>query len=212
VPRRVFGDKHWAEPLKWNKDAQAKGGRHKVFCASMADVMDDEAPEGQRERLWDLINQTPYLIWQLLTKRPQRYSRYLPKSFAHNNVWLGCSAENQEFYNVRWPVLRLVGEDYGLTTWISYEPALGPLSMDAWVAKGHNKGLGNADDYPDWIVCGGESGNERRPMQQEWAEELREEALYAGVAFYMKQMSARTPEQGKELIPSRLLIREFPKG
>jgi protein gp37 len=84
--------------------------------------------------------------------------------------------------------------------------------MDAWVAKGHNKGLGNADDYPDWIVCGGESGNERRPMQQEWAEELREEALYAGVAFYMKQMSARTPEQGKELIPSRLLIREFPKG
>src|ERR1700690_3208874 len=61
VPRRVFSDKHWAEPLKWNRLAGASGKPWRVFCASMADVMDDEAPEGQRERLWELIDQTPNL-------------------------------------------------------------------------------------------------------------------------------------------------------
>jgi len=208
VPRRVFGDKHWNEPFKWNRDAQAAGVQRKVFCASMADVMDDEAPEGQRERLWELIDRTPYLIWQLLTKRPQRYNRYLPQSFAHNNVWLGMSAENQEFYDVRWPALRLVALDYELVSFVSYEPALGPLSMDKWAENAPND---DAADFPDWLICGGESGNGRRLMEQTWAEKLHEEATHAGVKFFMKQLSARTPEEGAKLIPAHLLIREFPQ-
>src|SRR6185437_14583692 len=68
VERRVFADKHWREPLKWNEDAAASRVRRRVFCASMADVMDDEAPAGQRERLWALIDDTPHLDWLLLTK------------------------------------------------------------------------------------------------------------------------------------------------
>ena len=89
-PRRLTSDSNWNEPLRWQKRAIADGRHMKVFCASMADVMDDEAPEGARERLWALIDKTPNLIWQLLTKRPQRYARYLPKDgFVHDNVWLG---------------------------------------------------------------------------------------------------------------------------
>lgn len=59
MPRRTFGDAHWGEPLKWNRDAQKSGVKSKVFCGSMCDVMDDEWPDGVRERLWDLIDQTP---------------------------------------------------------------------------------------------------------------------------------------------------------
>ncbi len=210
VARKIMSDAYWKQPLKWNKAAQAAGVKHKVFCASMADVMDDEAPDGQRERLWELIDQTPNLIWQLLTKRPHRYMRYLPKTgFANRNVWLGCSAENQPFYEIRWPILRLVGDEYNCTTFISYEPALGPLSIEKTAieqpADGH-------PDFPDWIICGAESGNDHRPMEQAWVEELQEEARNAGVAFFMKQFGARTPEQGAQLIPAHLLVRQFPGG
>ena len=54
--RRVFGQAHWDEPLKWNRQAEKAGIRTRVFCGSMCDVMDDEAPEGQLQRLWDLID------------------------------------------------------------------------------------------------------------------------------------------------------------
>ena len=213
APRKQMSEHYWNEPLRWNKAAQAAGVRRKVFCASMADVMDDEAPEGTRERLWALIDRTPNLVWQLLTKRPQRYMRYLPKRFVSRNVWLGVSAENQEFYNVRWPILRRVTRHFDCPSWISYEPALGPLSMEKWAAEqqGDEDYL---DYYPDWIIFGGESGNGRRPMEIQWAEDLlRECRENASVTkFFMKQLGARTPTEGKNLIPASLLIHEFPRN
>ena len=170
--------------------------------------MDDEAPEGARERLWNLINSTPNLIWQLLTKRPHRYSRYLPSGgFVHKNAWLGTSAENQQFYNVRWPLLRLVCLDLGLVSFISYEPAIGPLSIE----PSHLSAI-HPRDFPDWMIAGGESGTHRRPMQTEWFEKVKAECEAHGVKFFCKQMSARTPEEGAKLIPSHLLIRQFPNS
>ena len=209
-PRRVTSDSNWKEPIRWNKAAQAAGTKAKVFCASLADVMDDEAPDGQRKRLWDMIDNTPYLTWQLLTKRPQRYTSYLPsEGFRHKNVWLGTSAENQHFYNIRWSVLRIIAEDFGLVSWISYEPALGPLSLDEYAIT-LSSSQDHYEDYPDWLVCGGESGTNRRPMEQAWAENLQSECELAGVHFFMKQFSARTPDEGKKLIPPHLLIHQFP--
>lgn len=199
LPRRTFGDAHWNEPLRWNREAEAAGIKAKVFCASMADVMDDEAPSGARERLWELIDKTPYLIWQLLTKRPHRYERYLPEEFRFNNVWLGTSTENQHFYNIRWPIVANVAAAYQLIGWISYEPALGPLTI-----------ITAYDDVPDWVICGGESGGGHRPMEQLWAEVLRVECEDKGAAFFMKQMSAQTPAKGAALIPANLLVRQFP--
>ena len=210
VPRRVFGDKHWNEPLKWEKMAAASGKPWRVFCASMADVMDDEAPEGQRERLWELIDQTPHLTWQLLTKRPQRYTSYLPSNgFRHRNVWLGATCENQHYYDVRWPVLRIVAHEFECLSWISYEPALGPLSIEDWQCKEERSDP--YDEVPDWIICGGESGNGRRPFEKLWAENLLEECGRYGTNFFMKQFGARTPSEGKALIPPHLLVHQFPE-
>jgi protein gp37 len=199
VPRRTFGDKHWNEPLKWDRRAKEDGTKTKVFCASMADIMDDEAPEGQRERLWELIDNTPNLIWQLLTKRPQRYLRWLPKKFQHANVWLGTTAENQETFNIRAPHLIDASVDRGTIAFISYEPAIGPLTLS---------GLPNWN--LDWLIFGGESGRGRRPMEQAWAENVLRECRERGTKFFMKQMSALSPEEGKNLIPPHLTIQEFP--
>ena len=69
--RRVFGEKHWGEPLKWNAEAQEQELRRRVFCASMADVFELRSDlDPWRDRLWALIDQTPWLDWLLLTKRP----------------------------------------------------------------------------------------------------------------------------------------------
>lgn len=208
-PRRVTSDANWKTPLTWDKQAYKLGRQDKVFCASLADVMDDEAPVGARERLWELIDNTLNLIWQLLTKRPTRYGSYLPEDgFKHGNVWLGTSAENQHFYDLRWSVLRVIAHDLNLDSFISYEPALGPLTILDFAESHANDRF---DSVPDWIICGGESGNDRRPMQQTWAEDLQSDCAIAGVAFFMKQFSARTPEEGAKLIPPHLLIREFPQ-
>jgi protein gp37 len=203
VPRREFGDKHWGEPLKWDKVAAREGVQAKVFCSSMADVMDDEWPKGVRERLWELIDNTPNLIWQLLTKRPHRYHRYLPAAFKHRNVWLGTSAEDQHYYDIRWPILAEIRKETMLTTFISYEPALGPLTLKK---HAHLLDVG----VPDWIIAGGESGPKRRSMKTEWFTNLKQECEDNGVSFWLKQMSARTPEEGAALIPANLLLRQFP--
>ena len=68
LPRRTK-EANWRKPLKWNKEAEVKGVRTKVFCASMADVFDNRIPVEWRNALWDLIKATPHLDWQLLTKR-----------------------------------------------------------------------------------------------------------------------------------------------
>lgn len=223
-PRRITSDANWLEPLKWNKVAQQEHRQHLVFCASLADVFDDEAPEGARERLWDLIDMTPHLTWQLLTKRPQRLTRYLPqRGFKFNNIWLGSSAENQQFYDLRWPWLRLAAIDLDAVSFISYEPALGPLLIDPFARRLEERRETRRDlidlidppprrFVPDWIIFGGESGHGRRPMEIMWAEELMRECEMWEVKFFMKQVSASTPVKGAHLIPAHLLIREFPAG
>lgn len=212
APRRTFSDKHWHQPELWNKAAAGAGEMRNVFCASMADVMDDEAPAGERERLWELIDVTPNLMWQLLTKRPQRYTRYLPAhGFRHGNVMLGATTENQPFYELRIAHLVkaaeiLAANNLGagnttellrVLTFVSYEPALGAISM---------RGL----EKPDWLIFGGETGADRRFMEWQWAERARDECAEFGVAFFMKQMSAHSPAQAAKLIPAELLVRQFP--
>ena len=64
---------YWQQPIAWNREALAAGMRHRVFCASMADIFDNRAPETWRADLWALIRATPALEWQLLTKRPHRF-------------------------------------------------------------------------------------------------------------------------------------------
>ena len=87
APRRFFGDRHWNEPLKWDRAAEKAGERHRVFCASMADVFEDRRDlDEPRARLYGLIEQTPNLDWMLLTKRPQVVGKLVPYGDAWPDV------------------------------------------------------------------------------------------------------------------------------
>lgn len=210
VPRRTFNDDHWRDPIRWNKAAKAAGAVEKVFCLSMGDVMDDEAPDGARERLWDLVDQTPWLLWQFLTKRPQRYLRYLPADgFENSNVILGATTEDQQRWNERMPHLFEAGHTLHrrngfrrantarVQIFASYEPAIGPIIPPGLM--------------PDWVIFGGETGPERRPMELAWAKQMAWECEHRGAAFFMKQMTAANPAKAAALIPAEMLIRQFPE-
>lgn len=104
--RAMAAESYWKLPTKWNAEAETTGIRRKVFCSSLADVFEGEntmpadahAPVASaRERLWRVIEATPYLDWLLLTKRPENIAGMMPAHWQANprhNVWLGTSAED----------------------------------------------------------------------------------------------------------------------
>lgn len=96
---RTMSRGNWRLPRQWQKEAAATGIRRKVFSGSMCDWADKNAPEGQRDRLWALIQQTPDLDWQLLTKRSPNIRKYLPADWGdqgYDNVWLGVTVEDRK--------------------------------------------------------------------------------------------------------------------
>jgi protein gp37 len=184
--RRVTSDINWRNPIKWNRQAEAAGTRTKVFCASMADIFDGEAPAETRERLWDLIRATPSLDWQLLTKRPTNIARFLPKDWGdgYPNVWLGVSAENREFALRRIPVLQSIP---ATIRFVSAEPLLGDL--------------GELDlEAIDWLIIGGESGRGARPFDVAWADRLIEQSKLQEVKVFVKQLGRKPVFDGNELV------------
>ena len=175
--RKRTSENYWREPIRWDRRAKAAGTQERVFCASLADVLDNQAPPGAREDLWQLIRSTPNLDWQLLTKRPQNLEEMLPPDWGEGypNVWLGVSAEDQNQYDRRWPIL---ARTPAIIKFISYEPTLGGVS------------LAGQDSMPDWLIWGGESGSRRRRLEPEWIRRITQECCQHGVAVFGKQWGA----------------------
>ena len=232
--RRRTSAANWKEPVKWANAARRLGRRDKVFCASLADVFDAEAPVDSRRDLWSLIRFTSdALDWQILTKRPERIMYVMsedglyPHFFEANHCWLMTSTENQEAADKRIPLLlQIPAAVHG----ISAEPLLGPLDLSRWIglypihetndersvdtASDHRWGNGDRQPGPtvgiSWIIVGGESGAQARMMKPEWARSLRNQCSATGTAFFMKQMgSVFGPSKGHEL-PEDLNIKQFP--
>ncbi len=182
--RRFFGDAHWNEPVKWNRQAEAEGVRRRVFCASMADVFEvhPDLP-AQRTRLFELIESTPYLDWQLLTKRPEHVptmaAMWMDAWPAH--VWIGTTVEDQQRANLRVPRLLRVP---AAVRFLSCEPLLGSVSLKPWLRD------------VQWVIVGGESGPKHRPMDLDDARALRNECAIGGIPFFFKQVGGRTPTAG----------------
>lgn len=195
---------YWKDPLKWNEKAKATGKPWRVFCNSLADVFDNEAPAEWRLELGHLICQTPRLTWMLLTKRIGNASMALRDfNWTHfpRNVWLGATVVTQEEADRDIPKLLELRAD---VKFISVEPQLGRVdlaehlgmywnsTMNAWegtCSRFNPRGLG-------WVICGGESGPKARPFDVEWPRVLRRECAVAGVPFFMKQLGAHTIWRG----------------
>lgn len=220
--RRLFGDKHWNEPIKWNAAAKATGERQRVFCASMADVFEDHPQvEDERVRLLDLIVNTPWLTWLLLTKRPENVNRMIEQAtgFSESDmwfhavgdrVWIGTSVEDQRRADERIPELLKIPAKI---RFLSCEPLLGPVNIKPHLQRRVQyyfpvTAFGEAWEYQteriDWVIVGGESGHSKRPIDADWARSIRDQCQAAGTAFFMKQMDK------VQAIPDDLMIREFP--
>lgn len=129
---------YWRKPMVWDAAAKSAGQRHRVFCASLADVFDNHAsilPEW-RDDLWALIAATPHLDWMLLTKRPGNIANMLPVPFdfekQYPNVWLGCTVVNQAEADRDIPKLLAVP---AAVRFLSMEPLLGPVDLRRWTAS-----------------------------------------------------------------------------
>lgn len=190
TPRRFFSDKHWSEPLNWNRKLEKTGDRQRVFCASMADVFEDRQElDEHRHRLWQLIAATPQLDWLLLTKRPQLALRFSPWSNDWpKNVWLGTTIENQKRADENLPFLL---ESNARVKFISAEPLLGPLDLSAYIAD------------LNWVITGGESGPKARPASPAWFRDLHMQCMAENVPFHFKQWGDWAPGEGENLPRAR---------
>jgi protein gp37 len=190
TPRRVTSPTNWKNPLKWNRDAQAQGHRRSVFCASLADVF-EEHPDviEARERLWVLIEQTPWLNWLLLTKRPQNILKMSPWGEQWpDHVWVGTSAGTQRRADDEIGLLLDVPAAVHI---VSVEPQLEFVNLRPYL------------DRLGWVICGGESGPQARPFDLAWARDLRDQCHAAHVPFYFKQVGGRYHHSGGRLLDGR---------
>lgn len=218
APRYRTTNRYLLQPNLWNQKAKAKGEPWRVFCASQADVFDNEVDPTWRAQLWHLIKTTPYLTWLLLTKRIGNASDMLPMDWeeGYPNVWLGITTGTQKAFDRDWPKLAQVP---ARVRWLSIEPQLESVrvrpAMSAWGAL----------ELPDWIVTGGENApsSRARPYHLEWAEDLLYQSRKHGMYFFMKQLGVNAylrsepyPHTGKgdEIAewPDHLRVREFPRA
>src|ERR1017187_249262 len=185
APRRMTSDSYWKQPLGWDREAAKAGTRPRIFCGSLCDWADDEAPAGQRDRLWDLIRQTPHLDWLMLTKRASNINKYLPADWniGYANVWLGVTCENKQHGLPRLEALRGIPAS---VHFLSCEPLL------------EDMGEMNLEGI-EWVIVGGETGGNARSMDVIWAEGIVEQCRKQGVPVWMKQLG-KSPALNGELM------------
>lgn len=177
---------YWREPLKWNAQAESTGIRPRVF-PSLCDPFDAEVPREWKLEFDGLRFKTQSLDWLLLTKRPNRIQGW-------DFDWFGTSVESKDQL-WRIDALRENGEG-ARVRFLSLEPLIGDL------------GALNLTGI-DWVITGGESGPNRRPMELEWAQDIQRQCEAAGVAFWFKQISDQRPGQGEDALGR--VYHELPK-
>jgi protein gp37 len=219
--RRKTTPANWRKPLQW--DAQhaeffaAHGRRRRVFCASLADVFDNQVPAEWRRDLFELIGRTAHLDWLLLTKRignAREMLNAVVEDLSHGlntwderpwpGVWIGATVVNQA--EADRDILKLL-DTPARVRFLSIEPILGPVFLTnlhvGFCTPLHNLGvLPSSHDHIDglrffggidWVIGGFESGHHARPGNPAWARSLRDQCAAAGTAFLWKQNGEWAP-------------------
>ena len=184
-------------PLQWKKP-------RRIFANSMSDLFHRDVPDEFVLRVFDVMAQADWHIFQVLTKRPSRLVRLVPQITERvqaymgkgatwpEHIWLGVSVETMQY---QWRVDKLRQVPAAIR-FISAEPLLGSL-----------RELDISDIH--WLIAGGESGPGYRPCKPEWIRELRDSCHAAEVAFFFKQWGGRTPKAGGRDLDGRTWD-EFP--
>jgi protein gp37 len=195
----------------------------RVFVNSLSDTFHDGIPDSHLDALWTTMAACPQHTFQILTKRPERMLSYIHGHLARGttwregltgqplpNVWLGVTVEDQEQADRRIPLLLATP---AAVRFVSMEPLLGPVSLDLLPGGPDGNAVRNAldgtlfytdadydDDLPklDWVIVGGESGPNARPMDPAWVRDLRDQCQAAGVPFFFKQWGEWAPHPRKD--------------
>jgi protein gp37 len=157
-----------------------------VFVNSMSDLFHARVPVAFIQDVFAVMAATPRHTYQVLTKRSMRLRRLADQLDWPANVWMGVSIEGEKHVG-RADDLRQVP---AAVRFLSCEPLLGPLP-------------GLKLDSIDWVIAGGESGPEHRPVDEAWITELRDACTDVGIAFFFKQWGGRTPKTGGRLLGGR---------
>lgn len=176
----LFLDQHiLRQPLSWKRP-------RKIFVNSQTDTFGEFVPDSLFGQMAGVMFLCQYHTFQILTKRADRMFDVLSRVPIHprgldpvSHVWLGCSIENQEWADKRRGPMRKLAEA-GWLTWVSYEPALGPVDWTGW-------------EFLRWIVSGNESGREARPGPPDWHRDTRDFCQQSGIAYFFKQWGAFSP-------------------
>ena len=163
------------EPLRWRRPCR-------IFVNSMSDLFHEDMPMEFLWKVFDTIKSTPQHQYQILTKRHERLLEMAGLLDIPPNAWIGVSVESQDYVE-RIDYLR---EVKARVRFVSFEPLLGPV-------RANLTGI-------HWIIVGGESGRNHRPIDADWVRSLRDQASSAGVAFFFKQWGgANSKAGGREL-------------
>ena len=170
VPRRRTAPANWKQPIRWDRAAAEAGKPLRVFCASLADVFDNEVPQEWRDDLWQIVRMTPHLRWLLLTKRIGNAPDMLPFDWPYQNAGLGATIVTQKEWDRDFPKLSAIPAAFHF---VSDEPTLAPIDIGA--------------ARPDWVITGGESGVGFRPLNMNYVRSMRDQCSRNGVTFHHKQ-------------------------
>ncbi|ASY64448.1 Bacteriophage protein gp37 [Sinorhizobium sojae CCBAU 05684] len=168
----------WNDPIRWNRQAEKDGDRPFVFCASLADIFDNQVPPEWRAEAFDVMRRTPRLVYLLLTKRPQNIVKLAEAAGGlPSNAAIGTTVEDQPRFDINVPALRKAKRLVDpLFAFLSCEPLLGPT-------------IGSLHDI-DWVITGGETdqgGHKARPTHPDWFRSMRDQCAAAGIPFHHKQ-------------------------
>ncbi len=157
----------------------------RIFVNSMSDLFHEGVDLAFLESVFDVMRETPWHIYQILTKREERLAKLANLLEWPENVWMGVSVENQRYVH-RVDILREIPTT---VKFLSCEPLLGPLKLN----------LRNIN----WVIVGGESGFHHRPMQTEWVQDILQQTKSAEVAFFFKQWGGYHPKSKGRLLDKR---------
>jgi len=164
------------QPLRWQKPRM-------IFVNSMSDLFHKRVPIEFIDRVFETMELANWHIFQILTKRSPRMRSYINQRYKFGsvprNIWLGASVED----GARKSRIRHLRETTASIRFLSIEPLIGPIG---WLDLA---GI-------HWVIVGGESGPNARPMNVEWAREVRDQCVTENVPFFFKQWGGRTAKFG----------------
>ncbi len=164
-------------PYTWKKSKV-------VFVNSMSDLFHEEIPIDFIKRVFNVMNNNPQHVFQVLTKRAERLFEIHAELKWSHNIWMGVSVEEEKVEGR----IEFLRNTNAKVKFLSLEPLLGPLpSLNL--------------EKIDWVIVGGESGQNPRPMEADWVIDIHEQCKISGVAFFFKQWGGKNKKKtGRQLM------------